>query len=557
MIKGLTSVFILTSICAFGQIEQIKSDLYFLASDSLKGRNPGTPEALIARDYIQNSFAEADLTPIDGQWFQEFPIPVNVDYSTEGNTLSMTLSSRSEVDGMGEIEEVILSGKAQNFPVKFSSNGKAYGQTAFVGYGITAPELEHDDYADADVKHKIAVIDVGSPDGVHPHSQYMKYHGLDYRIQNAKDHGAIGVVFVHMTDMAQPPRTTYTAMQPAGLPAWFVGDKETAKQFTEASLPVSMSTDLQPKSVTGYNVVGFLDRGMPTTLIIGAHYDHLGMGGNNSLYRGEAAIHNGADDNASGTSGLLELARHTEHLAKSHNLLFIAFSGEEKGLIGSDFYSDNPTIDLSTVVAMLNMDMIGRLSEDNEILISGTGTAEEWDEILSGEIVDDFKVSSSEGGTGASDHTSFYQKDIPVLHFFTGTHNDYHKPSDDAELINYEGLELVTELITYVANRIPEEMTFQKTADSESQSTPRFNVTLGIIPDYIFGGPGVKVDGVTEGKPAANAGLEMEDIVLKIGEYPISDIYAYMRALGAFKPGDETTVTVKRGDEELVLPLTF
>lgn len=532
------------SVSAFGQdfsASMAKADLYFLASDSLKGRMPGSPEIIVAANYIQRVFEENSLAPAgESEYFQSFPIPMEME--------------KPETDNFLEIAGGKLFASGSTFPIRYSSNASASGQTVNVGFGITAPEIEHDDYASlGDITGKIAVIDISSPDGIHPHSQYLKYHGLDYRITNAKEHGAVGVIFIQTDRTAQPPSSRFNHAIQSGLPAWFTASVNSIEDGTECSV----STALVPTSVNGYNIVGLLNRNKPSTLIIGAHYDHLGLGGENSLYRGEAAIHNGADDNASGTTGLLYLVRHAAEIAPDHNVLFIAFSGEERGLLGSDYYSEHPTIDLSTVVAMLNMDMIGRLGEERELLLSGTGTAVEWDSIIDEQNTTDFKLAKSKGGTGASDHTSFYQKDIPVLHFFTGTHDDYHKPSDDADKINYPGLIEVAQYLERIANAIPATLTFEKTSDSEQQSTPRFNVTLGIIPDYIFSGPGVRVDGVSEGKPASAAGIQKEDIIVKLGEFEITDIYAYMRALSAFKPGDSTVVTVKRGDETLELDLTF
>lgn len=539
-------------------VDQARTDLTFLASDSLKGRQPGTEEIDVAAAYIEAVYREYQLTPgNEDSYYQSFEIPENVSYQNPSTYLLLE-ANRIAVDEHTVRNGVInLGSNAQIYPVKFSANGSAEGSTVNARFGITAPEMDHDDYDSVDATGKIVVIDISSPDGIHPHSQYMKYHGLDYRIRNAKEHGAVGVIFVQTDPTSQPPKPTFKSAIPGELPAWFVGNKSTIESLTnEWSDDIRMSVDLRPTSVEGRNLIGYLDRGKPGTLIIGAHYDHLGYGGENSLYRGERAIHNGADDNASGTTGLLNLVRRSAEIAPDHNLLFIAFSGEERGLIGSDYYCDHPTMDLSEAVAMLNMDMIGRL-EEGELLISGTGTASEWDQIIEEANQGRFSISTSEGGTGASDHTSFYQEDIPVLHFFTGTHEDYHKPSDDADRINYEGLVEVTDLIRDIANRIPDHLSFQKTSDPDNASTPRFNVTLGIIPDYIFGGPGVKVDGVTEGRPAAIAGLQTDDIILMIGEYPIADIYAYMKALGAFNPGDKTTVTVKRGEEELTYDLTF
>ncbi len=532
---------VILPLSVFGQtpeeLEAIKTDLTYLASDELEGREPGTEGASQARDYIVKAFTDAHFDDI---WTQEFDIPVTV-----------TMTDGKNYWFRGEDESHNSLGHTF-FPVKYSENGTASGKLISVGYGITAPEKELDNYEGIDANGRIVLVDIGSPDGIHPHSEYLKYHGLDYRIRNAKEHGAVGVIFIKNDETSQPPQIRFKSTIPSGLPAvYYIGDEPLAEDYN-----YGFSVDLQLENVSGYNVIGHLDRGFETTLIIGAHYDHLGYGGDNSLYRGEPAVHNGADDNASGTTALLHLTRNLSELAPAHNLLFIAFSGEERGLLGSDYFTKQSYYEELTPVAMLNMDMVGRLDEERSILISGTGTAEEWGAIIE-ETATDFKVSKSAGGTGASDHTSFYQTGVPVLHFFTGTHDDYHKPTDDADKINYEGLYDVAELLKEIANDIPASLNFQETTSDQSKSVPRFNVTLGIIPDYVFGGPGVKVDGVTDGKPASNAGIEAGDIIMVLGEYPATDIYAYMRALGAFKPGDTIQVTLKRGDEELELELTF
>ncbi|MBL7941357.1 MAG: M20/M25/M40 family metallo-hydrolase, partial [Flavobacteriales bacterium] len=273
---------------------------------------------------------------------------------------------------------------------------------------------------------------------------------------------------------------------------------------------------------------------------------------------GGKAIHNGADDNASGVAGLLELARRLSQpgAPKSNNYLFIAFSAEEKGLIGSKYYCENPTIDLSTVNYMLNMDMIGRYVEANGLAIYGTGTSPSWIPVL-----DKIKIKQvrTESGTGPSDHTSFYLKNIPVLHFFTGQHEDYHKPSDDSYKINYTGIDVVLGVVEDVINAMDKQgkLAFTKTVDS-TPSANDFKVTLGVIPDYMYNnGDGMRIDGTKEGRPAAIAGLIQGDIITRIGEYPVTDVYSYMECLGKFSKGDQTTVTIKRNGEELVLPVTW
>ncbi len=309
--------------------------------------------------------------------------------------------------------------------------------------------------------------------------------------------------------------------------------------------------------VTGRNVVGFLDKKADKTIVIGAHFDHLGMGGQGSLHRGDSAIHNGADDNASGTAALLALAKILKHEELSSNVLFIAFSGEENGLWGSNYYVKNPTIDLQTVNYMINMDMVGRLKEDNSLAINGVGTSPGFPPVFDAINADSLKLVTSESGTGPSDHTSFYLQDLPVLHFFTGQHEDYHKPSDDSELINYEGLVKVVRYISRLVLALdPEEkLAFTKTQDSSAN--PRFTVSMGVVPDYMFDGKGMRIDGVSEDKPAKAAGLLKGDVVVQLGDSTVYDMMSYMRALSAFQKGDSAQVVVERAGQKVEAQVKF
>ncbi len=310
-------------------------------------------------------------------------------------------------------------------------------------------------------------------------------------------------------------------------------------------------------TITGTNVIGFIDNKADKTVIIGAHYDHLGMGGEGSLYAEGDAIHNGADDNASGVSVLLNLAAKLRDTVTQHNYLFMAFSGEEMGLLGSNYFSKNPTIDLAQVNYMLNMDMVGRMREDKTLSISGTGTAPIWGQVLNVNNPG-FKLVLSESGMGPSDHTSFYLQDIPVLHFFTGQHEDYHKPSDDSDKLNYKGMEMISDFILSVMYDLDDDdkLVFRKTKN-ESEDTPRFKVALGVMPDYLFDGKGMRIDGVTDGKPAALAGLQKGDVVVKLGDSTVVDMMSYMRALSVFDEGDATEVTVDRNGEKISANITF
>lgn len=301
--------------------------------------------------------------------------------------------------------------------------------------------------------------------------------------------------------------------------------------------------------LTGTNVIGYIDNGAPATVIIGAHYDHLGMGGEGSLHRGDDAVHNGADDNASGVAVMLDLGfrfRESEINNNKNNYLFIAFSGEEMGLLGSNYFTKNPTIDITTANYMINMDMVGRLNDEKTLAINGVGTTPRWNQVINA-VNKSFKLATSDSGVGPSDHTSFYLNDMPVLHFFTGQHEDYHRPGDDVEKLNYDGMELISNYIEAIIIEMNEagKLAFRRTKN-ESEEVPRFKVGLGVVPDYLFTGKGMRIDGISEDKPAQKAGLMKGDIVVKLGDSTVTDMMSYMRTLSTFDKGDNTQVVVDR-----------
>ena len=300
-------------------------------------------------------------------------------------------------------------------------------------------------------------------------------------------------------------------------------------------------------TITGTNVLGFIDNKADNTVIIGAHYDHLGYGAEGSLFRGEKKeIHNGADDNASGVAVLLNLAQKLKAKNTNNNYLFITFSGEEMGLLGSNYYTKNPTIDNKKANYMINMDMVGRLKADSTLAVYGVGTSPIFKQTLQAHN-NRFKLVQKESGVGPSDHTSFYNSDIPVLHFFTGQHEDYHKPSDDTERLHFNGMQIISnyifEIITDLDNN--GKLPFRKTKN-ESEEVPRFKVGLGVIPDYLFDGKGMRIDGISEDKPAQKANLQKGDIVVKLGDSTVFDMMSYMKVLATFKEGDKTNITVDR-----------
>ena len=334
--------------------------------------------------------------------------------------------------------------------------------------------------------------------------------------------------------------------------------------------PFTFKKNLNPHDTTvanikersANNVVGFLDNKAPYTIVIGAHYDHLGLGHDkNSLDANpEGKIHNGADDNASGTAGVLELARYFSGNKKTepYNFLFICFSGEELGLIGSKKWCENPDVDLKTINYMVNMDMIGRLNDSTKkVIVYGVGTSPVFVPLIDS-ITTAFSIKKDSSGIGPSDQTSFYLKDIPVLHFFTGQHQNYHKPSDDIATINFKGEAAVLEYIREVIEKTYpySKLSFSKTRNPDTGKSS-FKVTMGVMPDYTFDGKGMRIDGVTENKPAFKAGIQTGDIVTKLGDMEVANVQDYMKALSKFKKGDTTKIEVLRKTTVLVLDLTF
>ena len=311
--------------------------------------------------------------------------------------------------------------------------------------------------------------------------------------------------------------------------------------------------------ITVRNVIGFIDNNKPTTVVLGAHYDHLGYGEFGSLHTGSPEIHNGADDNASGVAALLWLADNLKRQESNHNYLFIAFSGEEHGLWGSNYFMKNPTIEPESITFMVNMDMVGRLNDEKQLAIHGTGTSPQWNNIIENVKIKGVEPVLKEGGVGPSDHTSFYLEGIPVLHFFTGQHQDYHRPSDDEERINYEGLNIVSHFILSIINQTDEieKLTFSKTKDEDQNRRVSFNVTLGIVPDYLYSGEGLRIDGVREGRPADMGGIMKGDIVLEMGEEEVKDMNSYMQLLSVFKPGQTIDVKIDREGKNITKSVTF
>jgi len=519
-------------------LASLKTNIGYLADDKLEGRRTGTNGEKLAMEYIGEQFKAAGLLPKGTEgYFQPFEV-------NEGKQLNE--------DSYFSINGTALQNGKDYFPFTFSGNKVIDAQPAMA---IQEPEMPW----------FVDLKDILEENKQNPHfdvSEYIKKNSL-----RAYDRGATAVIVYNSStlndQLAFDARDKSEALK---VPVVYIY-KDAAKKFLSdatATLAIKMKISIGDKKRTGHNVVGYIDNKAPATVILGAHFDHLGYGedGNSMLRTGEKLIHNGADDNASGTAALIELAKLlSTSKAKHNNYLFIAFSGEELGLFGSKYFTEHPTIDLQSTTYMINMDMVGRLNDSTKALtIGGYGTSPQWSSVINPKDKKiPFVIKLDSSGAGPSDHTSFYRKDIPVLFFFTGQHKDYHRPTDDADRINYEGEMLVINYVNNIIttlNKQDSRLSFTKTRETQ-MSTTSFKVTLGIMPDYTFDGAGVRADGVTDGRPAARAGLKTGDIILQLGENKVTSLETYMQALNKFSKGDKTKVKFKRGSELKEADLEF
>jgi aminopeptidase YwaD len=567
--------------------ETIKKQITYLASDELRGRGSGEPGNEKAARYIADEFRRAGLKPLgaaaqrdtaapmDGSgYFQPFRFIAGRAVG-RGNRLQARIGASWRSYQSGHDFE----------PSSICGPGSAEGELVFAGFGIRAPAANYDDYSGIDVKGKIVLLLAGNPKD-DPHSPLAEFAGIRRKALTARELGATAVLVVPAanSDAQGAPPSDFSDASDAGLPVlklkravasgWLEGagksladlerqanDEKTVS--TGTGIVVRLAADVKKVEKVTANVVGMLEGSDPAlkeqVVVIGAHLDHLGMGGPGSLDRSSGpAIHHGADDNASGTAGVMALARWFAQRAErpKRSLVFICFSGEELGLLGSDFYAKHPIIPIERTAAMVNMDMIGRLRE-NKLIVIGSGTAKEWDALLTdANRSAGFQLARSDDGFGASDQQSFYSKNVPVLFFFTGTHADYHTSTDTADKINAEGevkvLTLVAQCVESIADS-PARPTFQKINVPLPGGSPGFRVYFGSIPDYAAQVEGVQLNGVREKSPAAKAGLRAGDIVIKFGDTTVKSIQDYTLALQNYKPGDEVDVVVRRGAEKITL----
>lgn len=512
-------------------INDLKTTITYLASDELQGRRTGTQGEVSASKYLAEQFKQAGLDPKgdDETFIQTFTID-------EGREI---LPATFLTIGDKQIDS------AQFFPLTFSSDGSVNAMVSPSIHESNSPWF-------FDIK------DLVSDNANNPHFDLSD--AIRKKVLEIKSKGATAAILYNSgnseVDLKYDGKSKEERIS---IPVICINKEVSNKFQKENFIDISFKVVTGEKTRKGHNVIGFLDNGATNTIVIGAHFDHLGYGeDHNSLWTGKPEIHNGADDNASGTALVLELAKLLKKSKyKNNNYLFACFSGEELGLYGSKYLTDHMPIPINSVNYMINCDMVGRLNENHTITIGGYGTSPQWAHLQQKTKTLNVKFDSS--GIGPSDHTSFYLKNIPVLFFFTGTHPDYHKPTDDVDKINFTGELRVIQYIEDVikeTNKI-DKLSFTKTKEPDMGDSPRFTVTLGIMPDYTYSGTGLRVDGIISGKIAEHAAMLAGDVITAIGEYKVTDIYNYMKALSRFKKGDSTTVQFLRGAKTQTVSIVF
>jgi hypothetical protein len=577
---------------------RMRKDITYLASDELQGRGVDTEGINKAADYIAAEFKAAGLKPAEGAkgYFQPF-----------------TISGAAKLDSPNSLvlrgpqgQELDLQLDKQFRPLGLSGAGKTSNGLVFAGYGAKAKDIGYDDFKDIDMTGKIVVLIRKAPRADNPAVPFdgprqQQHQSLQTKISNAEQAKAAGVIIVNDYDTAKGDDPlidfSYTAWGgSAGKIPVVCVKRSIIDSVLQSGLGVRLreleqdiDRDLKPRSavIEGWkaslevnvrrqkldvkNVVGVLEGAGPLaneTIVIGAHYDHLGYGGFGSLAKNlkAPAIHHGADDNGSGTTTLMELARRfgAKKDREGRRLVFMAFSGEERGLLGSDYYCKSPLFPLKQTAAMVNLDMVGRLRADvkskkDKLIVYGTGTARTFDSLI--ESLNEnyhFQLTKNPGGMGPSDHSSFYSREIPVFFFFTGDHPDYHRPTDTADKINVAGMRKIADLVTDVVTQlgsVAERPQYVKVAGGGSVGGPA-GPRIGIRPDYGSDKEGVLVGGVTEGGPAQKAGLKAGDLITEVGGKTAKDLTQYMTLMSAFKKGDKVPLSVVRDGQKMTITVT-
>lgn len=526
-------------------INQLRTDIGYLAADSLEGRRTGTEGERKAADYIEKRYKEENIPPYKNQYRYPFKFVYGKNFS---DSTKITINT------------TVLQLNEEAFPLPFSANKHVYSEILpeimEQGNIWMAPLYKDRDEAD------------------NPHFEYEK--SMFERSKQMEKQGATGILFYeNFTGKVEPSFNKHSEYESVGIPVAFLKYKTYQKYIVnsdanttsggstqKSGLPIDLNISINKTERTGNNIAAYIDNKASYTVIIGAHYDHLGYGEDGGSLLANAVkehqVHHGADDNASGTAALFQLAKWIKSKKLHHyNYLFVNFSGEELGLYGSKAFVKDQLIDSNHVAYMINMDMVGRLNDSTHSLtVGGVGTSPVWEEAVN-MAGDDFKVHIDSSGIGPSDHTSFYYAGIPVLFLFTGQHKDYHKPSDIADLVNYSGEILVLKYVDKIVAKMDEENVKPKFTATKQTTVGKtsFKVTLGIMPDYTYETGGVRVDGVSDNRPAMKAGIIRGDIITRLGDIKIVGMQSYMEALSKFAPGDKTMVTVLRDGKEITMPI--
>ncbi|MCW3122995.1 MAG: peptidase [Flavipsychrobacter sp.] len=521
--------------------KRLQADISFLASDDLAGRRTATDGEHKAADYIEKRYKEIKITPYKSQ----YRLPFNFVYGKE-------ISPATQIN----IGNLSVPVNEEAFPMPFSGN----------------KHMTSDILPDVMEQGSIWMISIynDSEEASNPHFEAEKF--MYERAKDAEKQGAAGIVFYDSFGATFPAVfNRHSEYEPLEIPIIYLSHTSYRKFIKDTEpahvngINIDLNVSVNRSERTGNNIAAYIDNKAKYTVIVGAHYDHLGFGEDgNSLFANavkEHQVHHGADDNASGTAAVLEIAKWVKSKHLNHyNYLFLNFSGEELGLYGSKaFVKDQPEIDSMHIAYMINMDMVGRLNDSTHALtIGGVGTSPTWGDMVT-MAGNDFKVVIDSAGQGPSDHTSFYNAGIPVLFLFTGTHKDYHKPTDRAEFINYKGEVQVIKYVDKVLAKLDKEQVkpAYTTTKQQTMGKSKFKVTLGIMPDYTFETGGVRVDGVSDNRPAMKAGIKQGDIITMLGDHKIIGMQSYMEALGKFTPGEKTQVTLTRDGKEMTLPLEF
>ncbi|MBZ0179873.1 MAG: M20/M25/M40 family metallo-hydrolase [Melioribacteraceae bacterium] len=559
-------------------VDELTAHIKYLASDELEGRKPGTLGGKLAAEYIRNELKKNSIKLLGEDGFQNFDVLKGIEVG-EGTKFLI-----------GE-KELEFSKDYSLFPI--SSEGDAISSTVFCGYGFSIDEenLNWNDYKDIDVTGKWVIVLRGAP--IDSTGRFENYSALRKKALTAKDNGAAGIIFV--SGLQFDPDDELVELDNSresnvGIPVLQLKRNVLDEIFTEFEISVEQMEAFYAENLAPYsialdipfdisvkikkltdktqNIIAIVEGSDPVLkdeyIIIGAHYDHLGMGGPGSGSRRPDTIdvHNGADDNASGSAAILEIIEKIQANASEfkRSIIFVAFAAEEMGLLGSKYFTENPPVPLEKIKFMINLDMVGRLNEeDKSISIGGTGTAVGLPELIN-DVLNSYemKATLSPEGFGPSDHASFYAKDIPVMFLFTGIHDDYHTPEDDWDKLNFEGEKLVSDFAYSIIERISNldlSLVYQEAGPKErSSETRKFKVTLGIMPDVAASDSrGLRVDGVIKDRPAFYAGMRKGDVIISMDGKEVGDIYDYMNRLSSFKQGQRITVEVLRGEEKVIL----